>query len=226
MLHAERCPEVPVVSPAVPRPCTGGPESAPLPARSATRLLGAWLLLSLEDCAIPGARCDPCARSGSLRNALTGPPSSPATLGFGSIQHSSSHHIFHWLGPASLKPPLQHKDTIPGKSVHSTPVPQTATSSRQDPSTYHGLCTSSCTAHASCSDVLLFGRTPGTTSDLLHSNTGECGLLLPRCLCLTFHTRASPSGIVHLIFTLHSACPPALPLSRLLSKVQAENSRS
>lgn len=88
-------------------------------------------------------------------------PDSPTRLGFGFIQPSFSHHIFHWLGPVRLMPPFHHKDIIPGKYVHSTLVLQTATgitSSWQDPSTYHGQCTS-CMACSSCSGVLQFVRT-------------------------------------------------------------------
>lgn len=106
-------------------------------------------------------------------------------------------------------PPFHHKDTIPGKFVHCSPVLQPATgvtSSWKDPGTYHGLCMSSCMAHSSCSDVLLLGRTPCTTSNLLRSNIGECRKALPRCL--TFYIRASPSGS-HTLSSCYTVPHPA-----------------
>lgn len=108
----------------------------------------------------PPLRTELCHRQGVIR-LPSRCPDSPTRLGFGSIQHSFSHHIFHWLGPVRLMPPFHQKDIIPSKYVHSTLVLQTATSitsSWQDLSTYHGLCMS-CMACSRSSDVLLFART-------------------------------------------------------------------
>lgn len=196
-----RSPAVPSEPPAVLGPCRGRPDGPPLPATSASRSPRSPVTLSpSEDWVVPRA-CGIQARfparctAGLPSSHWGSAPSASASDG------SSSHYIFHCLGPVS------HRFTTKAQFQANTFFLLQLCREPQVPSAPGR----SLVPATSSPVAIQAASVPCTTSNPLHSNTWNSG---NTCHIASVVTGTFPSGITHNFHATQclSHTPASVPL--------------